>query len=127
MSKLIFVYNADSGFMNGMFDLFHKMMKPSSYSCDLCKITHNHTGMRKGWKNYLGSLKIEKDFLHKDEFKKQFPNYASIELPGIFVQDDELTQIISAKDLKGADLNQLTNLLKDKLNSSRLGAKLDNI
>lgn len=119
MPRLIFVYNADSGFMNGVFGFFHKMMKPSTYSCDLCIITHNHTGMRKAWKNYLKSLKIEKDYFHKDEFKKRFP-YVKPQLPAIFLQSDELQLIITAEELKGADLSQLISLLKNQIDSCRV-------
>ncbi len=119
MPKLIFVYNADSGVMNGMFDFFHKIMNPSSYSCDLCLITHSHTGMRKAWKNALKSLKIEKDYLHKDEFKQRYPNYTSVKLPAIFLAENELTQIISSKDLESTDLIQLIGLLREKVVSSR--------
>ena len=120
MPKLIFVYNADSGVMNGMFDFFHKIMNPSSYSCDLCLITHSHTGMRKAWKNALKSLKIEKDYLHKDEFKQRYPNYTSVKLPAIFLAENELTQIITSKDLENTDLRQLIRLLQEKGVSSRI-------
>jgi len=120
MPKLIFVYNADSGFMNGMFDFFHKLMKPRTYSCDLCVITHKHTGMRKAWKNYMKSLKVEKDYLHKDEFQKRYPNQDSVKLPAVFFEDQDLMQIISSEELKGADLNEFTKLLKMKISSNRI-------
>lgn len=120
MQKLIFVYNADSGFMNGMFDFFHKMMKPSTYSCDLCVVTHNHAGMRKAWKNYLKSLNIEKDYLHKDEFREKYPNHPVNEFPAVFLEEKDLELIISSKELKGADLSQLISLLKEKIVSCRL-------
>ena len=34
--KLIFVYNADSGPISGLFDIGHKIISPGSYSCGLC-------------------------------------------------------------------------------------------
>ena len=120
MTKLVFVYNADSGFMNGMFDFFHKMMKPSTYSCDLCTITHNHTGMRKAWRSYLKSLNIEKDYLHKDEFRKLYPEHSQTELPAIFLLKEDLKMIISSEELKDADLSQLTSMLKEKIVSCRV-------
>jgi len=120
MQRLIFVYNADSGFMNGMFDFFHKLMKPSTYNCDLCVITHNHTGMRKAWKEYLMSLNIEKEYLHKDEFKKLYPAFSTLEFPAVFLQNDSIEQIISAEELKDADLSELTNLLKKHVVSCRV-------
>jgi len=35
----IFVYNADSGPINGLKDYFHKIIKPETYECNLCAVT----------------------------------------------------------------------------------------
>ncbi len=37
---LIFVYNADSGKLNVLFDVGHKIVSPGTYKCDLCTLTH---------------------------------------------------------------------------------------
>ena len=118
MPKLIFVYNADSGVINGMFDFFHKIMNPSGYSCDLCLITHSHIGMRKAWRNSLKSLKVKKQYLHKDEFKLHYPNYSSVKFPAIFLEEKELIQIITSKDLENIALSRLIRLLKEEVDSS---------
>lgn len=120
-TKLIFVYNADSGLVNGIFDFFHKMMKPSTYKCDLCMITHNYTGMRKAWKSYLETLPFEKDYFHKDEFLLSFPNLPHENVPAIFYSSNgELEKVVTSKELENIDLAELTELLKNKLVSCRL-------
>lgn len=82
-SKLIFVYNADSGVFNLMTDIAHKIFSPQTYACNLCAITHSNFGMKKEWKEYLESLDEELEFLHADEFKEKYP-LEKVELPAIF-------------------------------------------
>lgn len=116
MHKVVFVYNADTGLMNGMFDFFHKLVKPDTYQCSLCKVTHNMTGMRNAWKSYLDSLALEKDFYHRDEFKKQFPEWTHHPLPAVFLlKDEELTEIITAENLNQLDLPQLIDKLREEI------------
>jgi hypothetical protein len=33
---LLSIYNADSGKLNALFDIGHKIVNPESYSCNLC-------------------------------------------------------------------------------------------
>ncbi len=44
MNSLLFVYNADSGLVAGLFDSAHKLLSPSTYQCQLCTLTHGVTG-----------------------------------------------------------------------------------
>ena len=69
--KIIFVYNADSGIINTVKDYFHKIVKPSTYQCNLCSLTFDNLGMKKGWKTFVDDLEPEIEFLHKDEFFKK--------------------------------------------------------
>lgn len=87
-TKLIFVYNADSGVFNLLTDIAHKMFSPESYSCNLCALTHNNFGMKKQWKKFLESLNAEMEFLHADEFKEKY-NVQEIALPAVFKKDDK--------------------------------------
>jgi len=34
------IYNAQSGKLNTVFDIAHKILSPKTYACDLCQITH---------------------------------------------------------------------------------------
>ena len=40
VSKLLFVYNVNSGKLNILFGIVHKIISPSTYTCELCSLTH---------------------------------------------------------------------------------------
>ncbi len=86
-SKLVFVYNADSGIFNLLTDIAHKTFSPQTYSCNLCAITHSNFGMKKEWKEYLESLDTPLEFLHADEFKAKY-RLKKFELPAIFKEEN---------------------------------------
>jgi len=86
-SKLIFVYNADSGVFNLLTDVAHKIFSPQTYSCNLCAITHSNFGMKNEWKEYLESLDTPLEFLHADEFKTKY-QFEKVELPAIFKEEN---------------------------------------
>jgi hypothetical protein len=87
-SKLIFVYNAESGVFNLMTDIAHKIFSPQTYACNLCAITHSNFGMKKEWKEYLESLDVPLEFLHADEFKRKY-SFGKVELPAIFREENK--------------------------------------
>ncbi len=70
--KLIFIYNANSGTINGLLDSAHKILSPSTYNCKLCDITFGVFNEKEVWKNFRETSKTEMIFLHKDEFLKQY-------------------------------------------------------
>ncbi|MCM4155836.1 GTPase [Gramella sp. AN32] len=72
MEKLIFVYNADSGKMNALLDSIHKTLKPKTYSCKLYALTFGKFSEKKNWKQFRETSEVEMEFLHRDEFKKQY-------------------------------------------------------
>ena len=87
-TKLIFVYNADSGLKNAIKDCLHKILSPSTYPCKLCDITYGAFSERKKWKQFRKKSNLEMIFLHADEFYLQYkskflPKY---ELPIVLVQ-----------------------------------------
>ncbi len=75
--KIIFVYNARSGFMHSMSDLFRKAAKPSTYPCRLCSLTYSGAFMKKMWKKYIANPGIETAFLYKDEFEANYQKQSS--------------------------------------------------
>jgi len=98
-SKIIFVYNADSGVFNLMTDIAHKIFSPQTYACNLCAITHSNFGMRKEWKVFLDTLDMPMEFLHADEFKKKY-SLEKAELPAIFKEKDGVKKlIVSASEI----------------------------
>lgn len=78
IKKLVFVYNADSGIKNGLLDIAHKIVNPSTYECRLCELTFGTFTEKSLWKQFRQDHKVEMEFLHKDEFLK---NYSSKFIP----------------------------------------------
>jgi len=70
--RLIFIYNADSGLRNLIIDGAHKILSPSTYECKLCEITFGAFTENSVWKEFRLQSDLEMEFLHKDEFKKQY-------------------------------------------------------
>jgi hypothetical protein len=93
---LLFVYNADSGFLNMLKDWTHKIVSPSTYDCQLCALTYGNIGMHKKWHTFISSLSCNTLFLHRNEFHKQYPNLKDIPLPCIFIEQkhDQLVQVL---------------------------------
>ncbi|MFX1504444.1 MAG: hypothetical protein ACFFDH_26035 [Promethearchaeota archaeon] len=114
--KLIFVYNADSGVFNVVKDFWKKILRPSSYPCNLCSVTFGTFGIKKEWKNFVNTPKefsknenIEFEFLHKDEFNDKydvsdakFPSAYILDNTGIklFIKKDEMNRVQSIDELK---------------------------
>lgn len=114
--KLIFVYNQDSGFINGVFESLHKVIKPSTYACSLCALTHNHIGMRKTWSSFLSDLPIECEFYHRDEFLSNFSSFASIQFPCVFIQNEaKLIVLIDSKEINESSHESLKNCIHEHL------------
>jgi hypothetical protein len=80
-------------------------------------ITHNHAGMRSAWKSYLDNLSVEKEFHHKDQFQKKYPNHGKTLLPAVFIQksDLKLKKIVSAETLNEGDLGTLMKNINTSL------------
>jgi hypothetical protein len=77
ITKLIFVYNANSGKLNSLLDSAHKIASPSTYECALCHLTFGFFKENELWLHFRESLtktnsSIALEFLHKDEFEKQY-------------------------------------------------------
>jgi len=77
ISKLIFVYNANSGKLNSLLDSAHKIVSPGTYECQLCDLTFGVFKENELWVRFRESLAttfpdLKLEFLHKDEFEKQY-------------------------------------------------------
>lgn len=70
--KLVFIYNAASGLRNAFLDSAHKIISPKTYNCNLCDITFGVFKEHTAWKNFRKSSGLDMEFLHKDEFQKQY-------------------------------------------------------
>jgi len=113
-SKLVFVYNADSGLFNTMSDIAHKIFSPSTYNCQLCALTHSYFSAKDDWKAFLNTIDMPMVFLHKDEFLTKY-QYHEIKLPAIFIEEgNELVLLINADALNQCNsLDELKTLINE--------------
>jgi hypothetical protein len=113
---LIFVYNADSGFVSTLLDIGHKIVSPQTYSCNLCAITHSTFSMRDEWKNFVAGLGVPIEFLHRDELEKQY-GMRAVGLPAVFRRTDgALETWISREEINNChSLEDLERLIRTRL------------
>ena len=118
-TKIIFIYNADSGRLNTILDTIHKTFSPKTYNCNLCKITFNTLDMKDDRKQFIDSLKIPIEFLHKDEFLKEYKT-KKYRFPIILSEIDNKLQIL----INTQELNNLSSEKElIKLVSEKIGIK----
>lgn len=121
MDTIIFVYNVDSGFFNTLKDALHKSFSPATYPCKLCELSHGVLTMKKPWRNYLQQLPFQKKFLHRNEFREQYPDCRDAELPAIFLQiKSACTELVPAQDInQQKNLTDLIELVDNRLKNLR--------
>lgn len=110
--KLIFVYNADSGFKNLVVDVAHKMLSPKTYPCKLCDLTYGKLGEKRAWKKYRKRAKAEMKFLHADEFEALYKSKfrPAFQLPVVLIEEQyELDVLLSNRKLD--EINNVEELI----------------
>lgn len=113
-AQLIFVYNADSGLFNTLGDIAHKLLSPQTYSCNLCAITHGYFREREQWRRYIENLPYAVTFLHRDEFRKQYPEKTE-PFPAIYRDSgQQLVQVISREEINAcSSIEELQSLINE--------------
>ncbi|MCI5128787.1 MAG: GTPase [Candidatus Electrothrix sp. AUS3] len=101
--KIIFVYNAESGSINTLLDIGHKFLRPDTYSCSLCSLTHGVLREKEAWQQYRAATEHELEFLHKDEFEEKYGKRAGQTYPVILRS--------SASEDLNEDLNKALEVL----------------
>lgn len=106
--SLLFVWNADSGWQNALLDSLHKWVRPDTYSCNLCRLTHGGVGPKGAWKRYVEKSNRPLVFFHRDEFensqiKLEFP---TLELPAVLLLSAAQWKVV----LTAAALNRIDSL-----------------
>ncbi|WP_299130856.1 GTPase [uncultured Winogradskyella sp.] len=104
---LIFVYNANSGKLNALFDAGHKLFSPSTYKCSLCALTYNTLTERTLWKEFRTKSKLTMEFYHKDEFETKFPNIKLIYPTVVKLKDNTITTVITSGLLNRIDSTEM--------------------
>jgi len=114
MPELLFVYNADSGLVNGLLDTLHKTLSPATYACSLCAVTYGAATMRPEWHVFIQHLPAHTTFLHRNELLQQHPELRSYPLPAIFrraTAEQPWQLAASAQELHPLDLPALMDLV----------------
>ena len=103
---IIFVYNADSSVFAQVSDAVKKVATPDTYQCNLCRITYGAVSTKDEWKAFLDTLPFEKEFLHRDEFGKKYPELSEVKLPTIFISQNNVPSLLITAD----DVNMQKNI-----------------
>ncbi|HHJ19055.1 MAG TPA: hypothetical protein ENJ84_04395 [Gammaproteobacteria bacterium] len=106
---LIFVYNADSGLFNTLTDMAHKIFSPSTYACQLCKLTYGPLSMRTEWRDFISSMETGTEFLHRDEFESQYGCTAP-DLPVVYQKHAGALRLC----VSATEINDCTNIAQLK-------------
>lgn len=115
--RLLMIYNADGGLVNGALDLLHKTFSPSTYACRLCAVTYGPVGMKRDWKAAIAALPLPVTFLHRDDWLAGRPGDPT-PLPAILIEraDGGLETLVSAEAFAGVDdLPSLIRLVTARL------------
>jgi hypothetical protein len=117
MNKLIFVYNADSDLFSTVTDFAHKIISPKTYACSLCALTFGNFGMKKEWAEFVKTVQPPPDFLHKDEFVKNYGSLVDAEFPAVFTLRSGLPSLlISSSELNACEtIAELRDMIARKI------------
>jgi hypothetical protein len=120
-ARLIFVYNSESGMLNELVDMIHKLAAPYTHECHLWRLTHSHFGVRREWMKFFDHYGLDVSFLHRDEFTREFFEEKS-RYPAIFLANAKnLTPLISEVEINACNSAQkLMDLLKQRLRDAAL-------
>ena len=115
-TKVVFVYNAQSGVFSALSDYVHKLVSPDTYACQLCAVTYGNLGMRSTWKHYVEDLPAKVVFTYQDRVRDR-PMMKNAELPAAFViTDDETKLVISAEAMNRCQSEaELIALCREKI------------
>jgi len=115
-STLIFVYNADSGLISAFADGISKIISPQTYQCRLCSLTFGTALMKTPWREFIDSLGVPVEFLHRDEFTEKYA-YEDARFPSAYMKrGDRLSVFISQEEMDALEsLDELMGLVKRRL------------
>ena len=117
--KIIFVYNANSGMRNAVMDTMHKVLRPDTYDCNLCNITYGLFSENVDWKEFRTNADVEMEFLHKDEFEKEYASKFShkYDYPIVLAASSgEFEILINTKEINALeDVQGLINQVESRL------------
>lgn len=116
---VVFVYNADTGWRQAFWDTLHKYMRPDTYGCNLCRLTHGPIGPRESWRAFLQEVDRPVRFLHRDEYRQlqAEKDLEAVALPAVLlVGAGHLHTLLPAQELNTVSrLEDLVAVLCERL------------
>jgi len=114
--RLLIVYNAEAGLIAGAKDSLHKLLRPDTYPCSLCALTHGTVRMDPRWKRFLSRMPIDVRVYHRSDFRARYPDF-DLALPAVLLERGrEAELLIGADELTGiAGLDALTGRIETAL------------
>lgn len=119
MSKLIFIYKADSSIAAYIADGAKKVIGKGT--CSLCNATWGMLTPKKKWREYLKTLQEKPTFYHRDDLPEEvqmFLESNKVDLPVVLMEDDKnMSVLVSSKELDmcDGDVDCLIKTLKKTL------------
>ena len=113
MKKLIFVYNGDSGIVNGLMHYLHKRLSPSTYPCALCGLIYDGMSLNRDWVSFVGTLGIPTEYQHGDDYVRRYGESTN-PWPAVLLHDGDrcIATVIGSNDF--AQIESLPTL-QDRL------------
>ncbi len=113
--ELLFIYNENSSALSRVIGFAHKVLRPSTYKCVLCNLTHTNLGERLMWKAFKVRSNIPLSFYYSNKFKENFEH--DFEFPAILVKrNDSLELFVDKAKLNSFnDVEELITHLENKL------------
>ncbi len=112
--EIVFVYNADGTWTGKVKDAVHKIVRPSTYACQLCAVTYGFAGMKRQWRDFVTSLDATVSFLHRDELTDDHASIAGELLPAVWHRNDagSWQPLITATEMRDfATLHELIDAM----------------
>jgi len=118
--EILFVYNANSGLFNAITDYVHRQISPSTYSCNLCLITHDNWDRNQRWSTYIDSLPIKVGFMYKNTVNQYKELGIEVKLPMAFlINENKASVFITTKEINSCnDEITLIDLFNTKLRNA---------
>ena len=118
---IVFVYNADSDFIEALKDGVMKALSPSTYPCRLCALTFGLATMRPRWRRFVDGLGVRVEFLHRDEFRERYGESEAGYPPAYIVRGEALETFIGIEEMNAAEsLDDLMAMVREKFDEQGL-------
>ena len=114
--RLLIVYNAEAGIVAGIRDSLHKLLRPETYPCNLCALTHGLVRQDPNWTRFLAKVPVDVEVYHRRDFRARYPDL-DMALPAVLVErGGEARVLIGAEQLRAIEtVDCLIGRLETKL------------